>query len=287
MNNLDYKQILKMSFWVTVSAILQALALTCFSVPAKIYPSGVMGLTRLISDILNDFLNINFPYFYLYLFINLILAIIVYKHIGKLFTIFSLIQTILVSLFASFFGQYIILDDKTLIAIFGGLMSGAGAGLALMFGASSGGSDFLSVYYSHKYHRSMWSYVFIFNCILIIITGLIYGHQAAAYSIIYQYMSTSIIQKMHKRYTHEAIFIVTKHPKEVIDSILNNVRHGITKIDAKGAYKDEDETLLYMVVNSFETSEVVKYALIGDPNAFIETRQVSEVYGNYYQKPLD
>ena len=287
MNNIDFKQILKMSIWTIVSAVLQALALSNFSVPAKIYPSGIMGFTRLISDTLSDYGNIDFPYFYLYILINIILAIIVYKHIGKLFTIFSLIQTILVSLLASIFRQYIILDDRLLIAIFGGLVNGAGAGVALQNGASSGGTDFLSVYYSNKYHRSMWNYVLIFNMVLIFFTGILYGFEAAAYSIVYQYMSNSIVQKMHKRYTHEAIFIVTKRPKEVIDSILNNVRHGITKIDAKGAYKNEDETLLYTVVNSFETSEVVKYALQGDSNAFIETRDVSSVYGNYYQKPLD
>lgn len=287
MNNVDIKQIIKMSFWIIVSAVLQALALSSFSVPAKVYPSGVIGLTRLISDVMSEFFNIDFPYFYLYLFINVILAIIVYRHIGKLFTIFSLIQTVLVSVLASIFGQYIILNDRLLISIFGGLISGAGAGVALMNGASSGGTDFLSVYYSNKYHRSMWNYVFIFNMVLIAITGLLFGFEAAAYSIVYQYMSNFMIQKMHKRYTHEAIFIVTKHPEEVISSILNNVRHGITKIEAKGAYKNEDETLLYTVVNTFEVSEVVKYALNGDPNAFIETREVSEVYGNYYQKPLD
>ena len=287
MNNLDLKQIIKMSFWIIVSAVLQALALSNFSVPAKVYPSGVIGLVRLISDIMGDFFNINFPYFYLYLFINIILAIIVFKHIGKLFTIFSLIQTILVSILASIFKRYIVLDDRLLIAIFGGLINGAGAGVALMNGASSGGTDFLSVYYSNKYHRSMWNYVFIFNMVLIAITGLLYGFEAAAYSIVYQYTSNLMVQRMHKRYTHDAIFIVTRKPQEVIDSILNNVRHGITKIDAKGAYKNQDETLLYTVVNTFETNEVVKYALQGDPNAFIETREVSNVYGNYYQKPLD
>lgn len=287
MNILDLKQIIKMSFWIIVSAMLQALALSSFSVPAKVYPSGVIGLVRLISDIMGDFFNINFPYFYLYLFINIILAIIVFKHIGKLFTIFSLIQTILVSILASVFSRYIVLDDRLLVAIFGGLMNGAGAGVALMNGASSGGTDFLSVYYSNKYHRSMWNYVFIFNMVLIAITGLLYGFEAAAYSIVYQYTSNLMVQRMHKRYTHDAIFIVTRKPQDVIDSILNNVRHGITKIDAKGAYKNQDETLLYTVVNTFETNEVVKYALQGDPNAFIETREVSNVYGNYYQKPLD
>ena len=83
------------------------------------------------------------------------------------------------------------------------------------------------------------------------------------------------------------ILVKGKKPQEVIDSIMANVRHGITKINARGAYKGDDEVLLYTVVNAFQTSEVVKYALQGDPAAFIETRNTLNVYGNYYQKPLD
>ena len=281
------KQLIKMSAAVTLSAAFQAFALTSFSVPAGIYPSGISGLSRLVSDILMDFFGISLPFFYLYLLVNVILAAIVYKHIGKLFTIFSVLQTTLVSLFSSFFPAFHILDDPLLVALFGGVISGFGVSIALTNGASSGGTDFLSIYYSNKYHRSMWDYVFVFNSALIFIAGMLYSWQIAAYSIIFQYASNMIVSKRHKRYTHQAIIIVTKKPDEVIDSILKNVRHGITKIQARGAYKGDEETMLYTVVNAFQTSEVVKYALQGDPKAFIETRNTLNVYGNYYQKPLD
>lgn len=276
-----------MSLAVILSAILQAFSLTSFSVPAGIYPSGITGFSRLVSDILKDFAGISFPFFYLYLLINVILAIIVFKHIGKLFTIFSLIQTVLVSLLSSVMPAYQILEDPLLVAIFGGLINGFGVSIALTQGASSGGTDFLSIYYSNKFHRSMWDYVFAFNCLMIFAAGLLYGWEIAAYSIIFQYTSNLIISKRHKRYTHQAIIIVTKRPDEVIDSILKNVRHGITKVEAKGAYQGDDQTMLYTVVNAFQTNEVVKYALQGDPKAFIETRNTLNIYGNYYQKPLD
>ncbi|MBQ1307605.1 MAG: YitT family protein, partial [Erysipelotrichaceae bacterium] len=133
----------------------------------------------------------------------------------------------------------------------------------------------------------MWNMTFGLNCILIGATGLLYGWERAAYSIVFQFMSNFMINKMHKRYTHQAIIIVTKKPDEVIETVLKNVRHGITKISAQGAYKGEDESVLYTVVNTFQTSEVVRYVLEADPNAFIETRDTASIYGNYYQKPLD
>ncbi|MBR3265758.1 MAG: YitT family protein [Erysipelotrichaceae bacterium] len=287
MKNISTKQLFQMTFWVLLSAITQAFALTSFSVPAGIYPSGVSGLSRLLSDILKTFMNYDLPYFYLYLIINIILAFIVFRHIGKLFTIFSLLQTVLVSLFASKFQALHILDDRLLMALFGGLINGFGVSLALTNGASSGGTDFLSVYFSNKFHRSMWDYVFVFNSLLVLVSGLLFGWETAAYSMIYQYTSTLIVNRMHKRYTHQAIIIVTKKPDAVIDSILNNVRHGITRISAKGGYMGDEETILYTVVNTFQTAEVVRYALQGDDKAFIETRNSIAVYGNYYQKPLD
>ncbi len=281
------RQIILMTAAVVLSALLQAFSLTSFSVPAGIYPSGITGFSRLVSDILRDFCHIDLPFFYLYLAINVVLAVIVYKHIGKLFTIFSLLQTVLVSVFSSFLQPVSILEDPFLIAVFGGLLNGFAISIALTEGASSGGTDFLSIYYSNKFHRSMWDYVFAFNSVMIFVAGLLYSWEIAAYSVIFQYASNQIISKRHKRYTHTAIIIVTKKPDEVIGSILNNVRHGITKIDARGAYQGDEQTLLYTVVNAFQTSEVVKYALEGDPAAFIETRNTLNVYGNYYQKPLD
>lgn len=287
MEKISKKQILTMSIWVLISAILQAFSFSSFSVGAGIYPSGVSGLSRLVSDVLLDFKNINLPFYYLYVLINLILAGLTFKHIGKFFTIFSLIQIVLVSLFSSILPQYHVLDDPLLIALFGGLLNGFGISLALTHDASSGGTDFISIYFSNKYHRSMWDYVFVFNAVIIFVAGIIYGWEKAAYSIIYQFVSNYVISHMHKRYTHEAIIIITRKPDEVIDSIFKNVHHGITKISAQGAYSGNDETMLYTVVNTFETADVVKYALQGDPKAFIETRKAKNVYGNYTQKPLN
>ena len=283
----NYRQLIIMTLAVTLSAFIQAFSLTSFSVPAGIYPAGITGFARLFSDILRDFFNIDLPFFYLYMGINVVLAAIVYRHIGKLFTIFSVLQTTLASVFSSVMQPLNLLEDPLLIAVFGGLINGFAISIALTEGASSGGTDFLSIYYSNKFHRSMWDYVFAFNCVMIFVAGLLYHWEIAAYSIIFQYVSNQIISKRHKRYTHQAIIIVTKKPDEVIEAILSNVRHGITKIDAKGAYQGDDQTVLYTVVNTFQTSEVVKYALKGDPKAFIETRNTFNVYGNYYQKPLD
>lgn len=285
------KELIKKNFiylpWVIVSAILQAISLTSFSVPGKIYPSGITGISQLISNILLDQLNINFKYTLIMLIINIALSIFVYKYIGKLFTVLSLTQIALVTLFASIFKQYIFIEDRMLMSIFGGILNGIGVGLALAHNASSGGLDFISIYFANKYKRNMWNLIFAFNCILVISIGLLYGWESALYSIVYQFCTTQIVNRMHKRYSSQTITIITEHPDEVSNEIFNTIRHGITKLKAVGAYKKTETTMLYTVVNGYQTDDVVNAILKADSKAFINIQDTKLVYGNYYQKPLD
>ncbi|MDO4940955.1 MAG: YitT family protein [Erysipelotrichaceae bacterium] len=272
---------------VILSGTLQAAAYTSFTEPAGLYPSGVSGFSRLLSNILLDFFQINIPYSYFYFSINLILAIIVFKYIGKWFTCLSLLQTGIVSLLTLYLKPIIVLDEPILLAVFGGVINGISSGLALEHNASTGGLDFLTIYFSNKYNKSLWSYTFGFNCLMVLIAGVIYGWEVACYSIIFQFCTTQMIKKMHKRYTHQTITIITKKPDEVTSEILSHTRHGITQINCLGAYRKEEEMILYTVVNSFQSNDVVSSALKADPNCFINIQNTVDVHGNYYQKPLD
>lgn len=287
MNKIDFKKSSKMGFWVLISSIFQSIALTSFSVPGKLYPSGVSGISRLTSDMLLDFVNLNIPYQVFYFSINIALAILVYKYIGKYFTVFSVIQTTLVSIFSSFFPRIFFLEDMILVTLFGGLINGFGCGLALKANASTGGMDFVSIYFSNKYHKSMWNNIFAMNCIVITITGVVYGWPRALYSILFQFCSTQVVNRMHKRFTHQSLNVITKMPDEVTANIFKSTRHGITEVKAMGAFKHEETTMLYMVINSYQVDDVVHSILEVDPKAFISVANVKQVVGNYYQKPLD
>jgi len=283
-----FKSVIKYIPWVILSAILQSYALTNFAVPGKIYSSGITGLARLTSDILLDKFYIDIKYTIIYFICNVLLAFVVYKYIGKAFTFLSLIQTTLVSVIASIMKQFsIVTDDLLLLSIFGGIINGAGVGLALSHNASTGGTDFLSIFLANKYKRSMWNVIFSFNCFLIVLTGLIYGWERALYSIVFQFCSTQVVNRMHKRYTSQTITIITQNPDEVSKQIFSTIRHGITEVHAMGAYKKTDTTMLYTVVNEYQTDDVIKAIIAADPKAFINVQDTKLVIGNYYQKPLD
>lgn len=278
---------IKLLLCAVVSALIYSVAINSFSVPASIYPAGLSGISRLLSDAFPKYFGINLSYSAIYFPINVLFAILVYKNIGKKFTIYSIIQFTLVSLFTSFFKPLFVLENEFLYAIFGGVIQGFGVGLALSYNFSTGGSDFLSVYFSNKYKKSVWNYTFLINSFILIGAGLMFGWDRALYSIIYQYCSTQIIKQMHQRYTYTTLTIITTKPKEVADEIQKNVRHGITEIHAHGHFSNADTTMLYTVVNSFQYRNVVSIVKKVDEHAFINVQKTAEIYGNYYQKPLD
>ena len=90
-------------------------------------------------------------------------TILVYKYVGHRFTIFSIIQYVLVSIFTEVLPSFPLTHDMLLIAVFGGILGGIGISIALKQNASSGGTDFIAIYFANKFNISTWNYVMIAN----------------------------------------------------------------------------------------------------------------------------
>ena len=185
-------------FWIVVSALLYSIAITSFANIGGFYPGGFAGVSRIAVDIADEFFNFDLPFYFLYAILNIIPTIFVYKYIGKRFTIFSVLQYGLVSVFTSFLKPMIILDDPLLIAIFGGLTAGTAIGIALRNNASTGGTDFVAIIISNKFNRSSWGLIMMLNGAILFVAGLLFGWERALYSIIYQFVQTQIIDRLHE-----------------------------------------------------------------------------------------
>lgn len=272
---------------IALSAFLCSFAIKNFVSPANLISAGVTGVVMILQREITEIFNITLNFSIMYFAINLAILIFVYKNLGKKFVVFSFTHVILTSVFVELIPSITITRDILLLTIFGGILNGLGISLALKLGGSSGGTDFIAVYYSTFKNKPMWSKVMIFNSVLLLYNGWRYDMTASFYSIIYQFISTQMISNIHDRYTLSSLRIVTEHPEDVSVEILKVVRHGITEFEGKGVYKQQARSMLYMVVNSFETKEVIKAVKFSDPDAFIEVSTVKKIEGNFRQRPLE
>jgi uncharacterized membrane-anchored protein YitT (DUF2179 family) len=285
--NQTVKKNIKTTIVIIFSAFLSALTINVFVYSGGFFPGGFSGISVLINRSLIQYTGIDIPYGLLYVLMNIFPTILVYKYVGKRFTTFSILQYGLASFFTLILPVVKLDYDIILITIFGGIFSGISVVLSLMQNASGGGTDFIAIYASNRYRKPIFNYILYANMGILSIAGLLFGWEKALYSIIYQYVSTQVIESRYQRYKFSTLHMITNHPEEVSQAIFKSTRHGITKLQAEGMYSKSEKTMLYMVVNAFEVNDVVSAAKEADPKIFITISKADKIVGNYYLKPME
>jgi uncharacterized membrane-anchored protein YitT (DUF2179 family) len=156
-----------------------------------------------------------------------------------------------------------------------------------MVGATSGGTDFISIYISKRTGKDAFNIILGMNAVILAIAGLNFGWDKALYSIIFQYFSTQVLHLLYRNYQKVTMFIVTEYPEKVSQMIYDVCRHGTTMIDGRGGYEGSNRTVVYSVIDAPESGRVIQEIYKIDPHAFVNSVQTKELRGNFYYKKMD
>lgn len=283
----SFKEDSKRIIVVCLSALLMAINVNTFVNTGGLYPGGASGLTILIQHCCQEFLNFSIPYTLVSVLLNMIPIYIGFRFIGKKFTLYSCLFIFLMGIFIDIIPGYSITYDTLLISIFGGLINGLCVSMCLLMNATTGGTDFISIYYSQKTGKDSWNLVLGINVVILSAAGLLFGWDKALYSIIFQFTSTQVLHTLYKNYQQHTLFIVTNKPQEVCSAISQISNHGATIMDAIGSYGGENRSVVYSVITSSEMQEVVRTVKDIDPQSFINALKTEQITGRFYQKPTD
>lgn len=278
---------LKRIFLCVIAGLIMAFNIKSFVRSGDLLPGGFSGLTILIQSIALKFGGISIPYGPIYIGLNLFPVILSFKAIGKRFTAYSCITIAIVAFLTDFIPSYDITSDVLLISIFGGLINGVAVSLCLNAGATSGGTDFISIYISERFKVDAWNYILLFNVFVLTCDGFLFGWDKALYSMIFQYVSTQVVNTMYKRYKKDTLFIVTEHPQEIAELISRLTNHGATRMNAEGMYEGKKKSLVYSVIDSTELKTLIEEIRKADPDAFVNAVRTDRISGRYYMRPQD
>ena len=274
-------------FAVILSGFMQATIIQVFMRPLNLLSSGFTGVAILVEKITSTYFGFTFSTSLGMLVLNIPIALFCCKSISKRFTFFSLLQVIIASFFLKVIHFEALFDDRLLNIIFGGLLYGMQAVIALKSNASTGGTDFIALYISNKKNKSIFSYVFIFNACLLIIFGMMFGWENAGYSILFQFISTKTIDTFYNRYARMTLQITTSKPDAVIQCLIKNYRHGLSRVDGIGGYSGRNISLIHVVVSSYEVSDIVALMRSVDPHVIVNVMKTENFYGGFYLKPIE
>ncbi len=270
-----------------------------------IYTGGIPGLGQLVRDAMYVWFNVDVGNHFLGIFViimNIPVLLVGWFGVSHRFTIHSLISVLVQATILSWFPKVDMglngVEHVFAAAVLGGLLIGIGAGGALRFGTSTGGLDILAQYFSFKKGKSVGFISMLMNLFIAVIGALIVGGNVgpsgeiitggviASYTVIRIIISTIMTDRMHTSYQFLSVDIITATPKILVDEILQKVYRGVTLMKVEGAYSQHEKTLIYVVISSYELHTLLQLVKHVDSNAFIVTRPVKNVYGNFKRKTI-
>ena len=170
--------------------------------------------------------------------------------------------------------------DLLLCALFGGVISGIGSGLAIRFGGAMDGIEVMAVIFAKKIGLSVGSFVMVYNVALYILCGMVIKSWILPlYSIVtYAAALKTVDYIVEGLQRSKAAIIVTAKPDKVSRALMEEFGCGMTLINAKGGYSGAERTVLYFVVNRFQVMRMKGIVQRIDPLAYITLSEVADIF---------
>ena len=172
-------------------------------------------------------------------------------------------------------------DDLLLVALYGGLVCGAGTGLVLLAVATTGGTDTLAALIQPLApHYSIAQIMLVLDS-LIVLAGLsTFGLHLALYAMIAIFVLTKISDGIIEGLKFsKSIYIISDHAEAIAQAIMTELSRGVTGLSVKGMYSGEPRQMLYCVVSKKEITQIKEIVAGFDRKAFVIVEDAREVLG--------
>lgn len=256
-------------------------------------PGGVGGLATITHHLIGGrvdwsilMISFNLPIFVL-------VSAIVNKKLGLMLSVYMVVQSFTPRLYAALGAMpYSALnsgeDFNVMFAcVATGVISGFGFSLMLRrFGASGGTYGISALIKAAKPETNIAYVSFIMDASVVMIAFFVYGMKVTPVmcTLINLFIANIVVDHglsgIKNGYRFE---LVTDHPEELAEELMTRLKHGVTRIKARGAYTDNRRYILICIVNKREIGEMMKI-IKSHPDVFASFEKVNEVFGNFKRK---
>lgn len=268
---------------IILTAFLSAIGTYYFIVGNNFIPMGIEGIAVMLQAVTG--MNIGI----LSLILNLPLLAIAWFVINRKYVVYSvafiLISSLLLILLPYTDFQLNTADKNVLLdAIFAGILLGLRTGLMLHIGGSSGGLDIIaSMIHKKQPYMNIEKILFVLNVGIIVASFFVYDYiiYSVLLSIFFSFVFSYIINVVLQGPKNALEFkIITEDSDKIAQAIINELKHGVTIIKAKGGYTDGDKCCMLCVVNKRDIADF-RSIIKRQDKTFAYISEVNEVIGNF------
>lgn len=270
---------------LAVGALISAIAVIVFEVPAQIAPGGISGIAIIL-----NYLVPALPIGLMILIGNIPIQIIAYRFLGgwKVIaaTIFTVVlYSLLIDLLTPLFNGYMMSHDRLLNAIFGGIIGGIGGGIVLAAGGTLGGTSTLGRILQKRYGIPLSSSTLYTDGFVVLGAGLVFGLEGALYAMVTLYIAAATTDyALEGPSVVRTSVIITDHPREVADAIIARMGRGVTSWQGTGMYTNQPRSILYVTMARSQVNELRRIVRAVDPAAFMVVGQGHVAYGEGFRE---
>lgn len=286
-NKLSLKKWMLMNFGI----LLMALGIYFFKAPNGFATGGVSGVAIILANI--------FPFLtqsvYM-MIINVLLLIVGVIILGKECGLLTIYCSLMLSLENWLFEMLVPLSGPLtsyplLELVYAVLLTGVGSALIFKCKASSGGTDIVALILKKHTSMNVGTALLCTDFCIAAMTfirfsegGIKIDPQTGLFSLLGLFAKVFVVDDIIDSINLcKSFTIITDKPKEINEYILKEIKHSATVIDARGAYTQEDKTVLMTVCRRSEAIRLRKYVYEIDPNAFMIITKTSEIMGKGFR----
>lgn len=269
-------------FMETLGGFLVAVALDSFAVNAGFPLTGFSGIALIFNRLWGMPIGVTI------ILLNIPLAFLCYKLLGKGFFLRSIRCMIISSIFIDYIGPMLPAydGDRMLAALCTGVTMGLGYGLIYMQNSSTGGADFVVMALKAvRPHLSLGRLAFITDVVIVLAGGFLFRDvDGIIYGMIVSFIFSVVIDKvMYGANAGKLTLIVTEHGKLVCDTIDETCKRGTTILKAAGGYKQEDKQVVMCACSDKQMYQVQQAVKAVDPASFMVVLESNEVHGEGFR----
>lgn len=278
---LDSKRVINDCTFIMLGCAVLALGINVFLAPNKISAGGISSIGTVLSHLFGIRMSLT------NLFFNGVLFVFGYKSLGRYAVVQTLFGIVMLSVFLEITSIIPIYTENDIISVLcGGVLMGAGVGLVVRRGASTGGSDFAGLMLKKVFpHISLARLIMIIDCTIVVISGIVFkSFTVTVYSIMALFISSIVTDKiMTVGDEAKVIQVFSSELQKISDYILEQYERGVTGIHCTGMYSKQDSMMLMCVVTPKELPIYLKLIKEIDKDAFIIIGDVHEVIGEGFK----
>jgi uncharacterized membrane-anchored protein YitT (DUF2179 family) len=277
------RRISKDAFLITLGVFSAAFGFKGFLLTNGFIDGGATGISLLTS------LITGIPLPLLIVSINVPFIILGYNTMGRQFALKTALAIGLLAIVLALVPFPNVTNDNILVALFGGMLLGAGIGFSIRGGAVIDGTEVLAIYLSRKFGVTIGDVIIVINVLIFSVAAYFLSIEVAMYSMITYFAASRtldfIVEGIEE---YIGVTIVSSRNEEIRQMIINQMGRGVTVYSGKRGFGKRGELkeveIIYTVITRLELNKLNAEIERIEPKAFVVMNSVKDTRGGMIKK---